>query len=447
MHVIYLDQNAAIDLAEGTDSRFERAREIIFNLVDNKTAVFPYSEIHLLESANMSDASKTQLAHFWERISGGYRFAQGKDIRARQFVDLLHGKPMRFWPHLFVFQDVLNFAESVDLPLDPTVRDSRSARLREVVGYWASLTKEQIYLRIRNAEAATPARMLVDMFDKALCGELPSLVEIDSEYNTISSELAWAFRDLDAGDDAWFHAVRFMRDHALEVPAVEIECVGLEALAEQYAIDNPRRRAVEKSQLDHDSNDLSVASDFVPYCVGGMLDANAITIVRRAYKKMHKTPPNLFSYRVLDAFNEFLQALPKPEEKTVPQSELERSIGRVLFTIPRDGNELIGREALGRENGVSRELLPFGGLKVSSESDVPSRTMLTMLESIEKDFGAGGEAILYGGTSTKDGAKMLLSVRVPFGMFDVGRTEIEAAVNALDAHRWADVKVGSANGT
>lgn len=445
MHVIYLDQHAAIDLAEGTVPRFEQTREIIFRLVDNKTAVFPYSEIHFAESANMSDASKAQLAQFWERVSRGYRFAEGKDIRAQQFLDLLHRKAMRFRPHLFVFQDILNFAKSVDWPIDPATRDSRSSRLREVVGYWASLTKKQIGLRIRNAEAATPARMLVDMFNKALRGESPSLAEIDSEYNTISSELAWAFRDLAPGDEAWFHAVKFMRDHALKVPAVEIECVGLEALAEQYAIDNPKRRAVGKSQLDHDSNDLAAASNFVPYCVGGLLDANAVTIVRRAYKKMRKTPPNLFSYQELDAFNQFLETLPKPEEKTVSQRELERSIGRVVFTIPRDGKELIGREALGRENGVGRELLPFGGVKVSSESDVPWRTMLTMLESIEKEFGAGGEAILYGGTSTKDGAKMLLSVRVPFGMFDVGRAEIEAAFDALNAHCEADAKVGSAN--
>jgi hypothetical protein len=59
--------------------------------------------------------------------------------------------------------------------------------------------------------------------------------------------------------------------------------------------------------------------------------------------------------------------------------------------------------------------------------------MLSILESVEDEFGVGGEAILYGGTSTESDAKMLLSVRVPFGMFDVGRAEIEAAFNALDA--------------
>src|SRR5260370_25335208 len=117
MHVVYLDQHAAIDLAEATESRFQRTREIIVRVVDEKIAVFPYSEIHFSESANMSDASKAQLAQFWERVSRGYRFAQSKDIRARQFVDLLHGKAMRFRPQLFVFQDVLKFAESVDWQL------------------------------------------------------------------------------------------------------------------------------------------------------------------------------------------------------------------------------------------------------------------------------------------------------------------------------------------
>jgi hypothetical protein len=433
MNVVYLDQNAAIDLAEAVaaDSRFYRTRQIIFRLVEKRIAIFPYSTIHLLESANMSDTSKAQLAEFWQTVSRGYRFTESKNIRTQQFLDLLHGRRISFWSHLVIWQDQLQFADSLDWPTYMSMRDARVARFREVVEHWSTLTRKEINERVRTAEAATAGRMLGDMFNRALRGELPSLAEIDSEYNTIASELAWAFRDLGAGDNSWFKAVEFMRDRSLEVPAVEIECVGLEALAEQYASDNPRRRAVERSRLDHDMNDLSAASNFVPYCSGGILDANAIAIVRRAYRKLQRTPPTLFAFRQLDAFNEFLETLPAPEQTPVPLLEIERSNGRVLLTIPRDGNELVPRESLGEVDEVICELLPFGGVKVSSESSVAWQKLLSLLESIDKDFGSGGEASLYAGTSTFRCAQILLSLRVPFGMFDVARDDIQRGLDAL----------------
>jgi hypothetical protein len=433
VNVVYLDQNAAIDLAEAAspDSRFYRTRQITSRLVEQKIAIFPYSSIHLLESAHMSDASKAQLAGFWQTVSRGYRFTESKNIRTQQFLDILHGKPMRFRQHLVILRDQVEFAESLDWPTYSSLRNARITRFREVVEHWSTLTREQINQGVRTAEAGTAARMLIDMFNRALRGELPSLDEIDSEYNTIASELAWAFRETGAGDNAWFKAMEFMRDRSLDVPAVEIECVGLEALAEQYASDNPRRRAVERSRLDHDINDLSAVSNFVPYCIGGILDANAIAIVRRAYRKLHRTPPTLFTYRELDAFNDFLDTLPVPEQTPVPLLEIERSEGRVLLTVPVDGDELVRREPLGEKDGVICELLPFGGVKVSSESSIAWQTLLSVLESIDKEFGSGGEATLHGGTSTVGCAQILLSLRVPFGIFDVAREDIQQAFEAL----------------
>ena len=238
-----------------------------------------------------------------------------------------------------------------------------------------------------------------------------------------------------------------MRDRSLDVPAVEIECVGVEALAEQYASDNPRRRAVENSRLDHDMNDLSAASNFVPYCAGGILDANAITIVRRAYRKLHKTPPTLFTYRELDSFNEFLEAFSAPQQTPVPLLEIERSKGRVLLTVPFDGDELVRREPLGEVNSVICELLPFGGVKVSSESSVAWQTLLSVLESIHKEFGSGGEATLYAGTSIGGRAHILSDVRVPFGLFEVARDDIQQAFEVLNGNSGRSPADGAAPST
>jgi hypothetical protein len=275
--------------------------------------------------------------------------------------------------------------------------------------------------------------MVIEMFNKALQGRVPSLGEIDSEYNTIASELAWEFRDRGEGDNAFFKAIAFMRDHALDVHAIEIDCVGLEALAEQYAIDNERRRPVEKSRLDHDGYDLAALANFVPYCGGAISDGNAVAVVRRAYKKLRKTPPALFTYRELDAFTEFLETLPPPEPKTEPESEIQRSVGRVLFTVPREGNELIQREPMFAVGRIERELLPFGGLKVSSGPDVSWAELFVVLEPSAEEMGSGGETILYGGQSTATGAHIAFSVRVPFGIFNVIRDEIERAFSSAIA--------------
>ena len=52
MNVIYLDLNIAIELAEKRP-RCGRAREAILDLVDRRSAIFPYSEIHHAECSTM----------------------------------------------------------------------------------------------------------------------------------------------------------------------------------------------------------------------------------------------------------------------------------------------------------------------------------------------------------------------------------------------------------
>src|SRR6267154_5320503 len=115
MNIIYLDQNLVIDLVEGgeTDSQIEKTRGVILRLVENRQAIFPYSEVHHWESRSMSPDSKKRIGDFWDIISRGYRFSEGKYIRSLQFQDVFHQRKTRFSPHLVVFEDQLKFMDSV----------------------------------------------------------------------------------------------------------------------------------------------------------------------------------------------------------------------------------------------------------------------------------------------------------------------------------------------
>jgi len=258
MHVIYLDQNIAIGLAEERPE-FLAARSEILRLVDAKHAVFPYSEIHLAESAMMRPESQRQIGEFWDTISRNYMFLPGKTIRSEQFKDVFHARQIRFSPHRFVIEQPGHFVDKIDWP-DPKLTAERSQRLREVVDHWASLTQQQIDGRVRIAEGEVLARAVVEMLNKMLRGESPATGELFAEHNTIASDLAWEIRDRDGGDpDPLLKAIAFMRDNFMRVPAIAVETTALESLAEQYAIDRSQRRQVANSQLDHDSNDRSCA--------------------------------------------------------------------------------------------------------------------------------------------------------------------------------------------
>jgi hypothetical protein len=438
MNVVYLDQNIVIDLVERSqdNSQIRRTRDLILRLVESGHAIFPYSEVHQWESRGMSPDSKRRIGEFWDTISRGYHFSAGKGIRSLQFKDVLHGRRTRFSPHLVVFRGGLKFMDLVG-ELDPALQSAHTEQFRAVVERWATLTERQLDGRIRKEEATTSARMVVDMFTKILNGELPSESEIFSEYNIIASDLSWEFRAKGENDDAFLKAVTFMRDHALEVHAIQIQSVGLETLARQYAVDNKTVRAVANSQLEHDCNDLTAASNFVPYCAAAISDGNAVNIVRRAYKEVGKTPPTLFTRRELKEFTEFLGEMPPPEGEPDPESEAARSTRRTLFTIPRKKRELIRRELFNPIGGIKREILPFGGLKVWSEGNAGWPSLLAALESLAKETKAefGGEAVLYGGRGMNGRSEIFFQRRVRLSVLNLCLDEIEAAFASAGAQK------------
>jgi hypothetical protein len=220
-----------------------------------------------------------------------------------------------------------------------------------------------------------------------------------------------------------------MQKHALEVPAIAIECSGLEVLAERYAIDSPQRSPVAKSELDHDSYDLAALSNYVPYCAAGTTDRKAAGIIQRAFKKMKLPAPPIFTLREVENFTAFIRDLPAPITEIDARIEALNAGVQCLILVPSKPNNLIEREAFPPERDVEREMLPLGGLKIWSRAKLPWSILYTELQQFhdELECGNGKDAVLYGLRSSSDTVTTDFEIRIPFGMFDLAKKEIEQA--------------------
>ncbi|HVF70030.1 MAG TPA: hypothetical protein VM940_00295 [Chthoniobacterales bacterium] len=434
MNVIYLDQNFAITFAEKSESnpKYAEAREAVLSAVASGTAVFPYSELHLIESAAMDLDGRTRVAELWDTVSGGFRFCQQKHIRSSQFKDLLLGKSIRLKPHLVTYREETTFGYWI-YSHEPESARQRSEQLRAVVERWSRLKRDEIDGKISREEANTLPKLVLQLLSRMLRHEMPSLGELQSEYVDISSELSWTLRDLGHGDDTLGEAVKFMQQHALEVPAIAIECTGLEVLAERYAIDNPQPSAVRKSQLDHDSYDLEALSNYVPYCTAGTTDAKASGIIQAAYRKLKTEPPAIFTLRQIEAFTTFVRNLPSVTTLD-PASEAMRDGVQCLILTRAKPEKLISRESFPSENGIEREMLPTGGLKVLSRVKVAWASLLRALQRLEDELedAPGGDGVLYGFMCADDTADLRFKVDIPFGMFELAQEDIERSIKSRD---------------
>ncbi len=112
--VVYLDQNFLFCLAERADQerRFGEARDAVVAAVDSHRAIFPDSQMHLSESENMSPESKLRIGDFSDRISRGYRFTAGKEIRSSQFLDVFNGKQIRLSSASRTFAEQIGSSEA-----------------------------------------------------------------------------------------------------------------------------------------------------------------------------------------------------------------------------------------------------------------------------------------------------------------------------------------------
>jgi hypothetical protein len=299
-----------------------------------------------------------------------------------------------------------------------------------VVEDWSRRKSDEIDGKVRKAEANALPKLVVQLFVKLLHHELPSLGEIDSEYVEIASELSWTLRELGHGEDTLFEAVRFMERHALEVPAIAIECTGLEALAERYAADNPRQSAVEKSQLDHDSYDLMALSNFVPYCAAGTTDAKASGIMERAYWKMNMQPPTIFTLRQIESFTAFVKNLPVMIKHIDVRAEALKAGVQSLILLHRKPDRLIDRESFRPKNGIEREMIPMGGLKIWSSVKVPWPGLIAELQRFNDELKdtPGGDCVLYAFARVDKALELRFEVAIPFGMFNLAKDELQQAL-------------------
>ena len=226
-----------------------------------------------------------------------------------------------------------------------------------------------------------------------------------------------------------------MEQHALEVPAIAIECTGLEVLAERYAADNPRPSAIEKSQLDHDSYDLMALSNFVPYCAAGTTDAKASGIIARAYKKMKMQPPTIFTLRQIESLTAFVRNLPIAIALVDVRAEALTAGAQSLILLPREPDKLIDRESFPPKNGIEREMIPMGGLKIWSGVKVPWPALVAELQRFDDELEdtPSGDCVLYGFTRTHNALELCFQVAIPFGMFELAQEEIHRALERSGA--------------
>ena len=168
MNVIYLDQNFAITFAEksAADRRYQDARETILEAVASGKALSPYSELHLIESAGMDSSGRKRIAEFWDTVSAGYRFIQQKHIRSAQFKAIMMKKPIRFRPHLVLYQERQTSFGYWIYTSEPESSRQRSEQLRLVVEHWSQLKSDEIDGKISRAEANALPKVAAESFTR-----------------------------------------------------------------------------------------------------------------------------------------------------------------------------------------------------------------------------------------------------------------------------------------
>jgi hypothetical protein len=273
VHVIYLDQNVVVDVCEcmrrskrqGREEQQELRSEIE-RCVHNDIAIFPYSQVHLAETANVSDPeSRAEQLRFWEMASRRYRFHDAKAIEAMQLDTFLHHRRIRFSRELAVHRSQLTFEEELQDP-EPEAKSKRAKLFRHLVEYWASKTSKDLSGKIRHKEVDGIIRLIFEDLSNLLrTGDL-ALDRIFSKHNELHSQIWWHLREHGSNEDTLFEdACSWLKSNALNIPSLLIDFLGTEFLAEQFATDAKFRKKVENAEADHDMNDLEAAAHWFLY--------------------------------------------------------------------------------------------------------------------------------------------------------------------------------------
>ena len=118
-----------------------------------------------------------------------------------------------------------------------------------------------------------------------------------------------------------------------------------------------------------------------------------------------------------------------PTSEVDMETEALNAQSQSLVLLPRERDILIDREPCPSRNGVQREMIPLGGLKVWSTAQIPWVSLLRELEHFDRELedAPGGDSILYGFTATGSAAQLHFEIQIPFGMFNLAQEDIDKA--------------------
>ena len=349
--------------------------------------IFPFSDTHCAEASKLKDDSQREWhGNFWDEVGRGYRYVGAKDLWGEQLEDVFRDRQVRFSSHLGVILRQMPFYDHLK-KYDAAQNDREEREMREVVYYWHTLEKREITGGTRCAEIMARVKISRDMFAKIRQGSFPSMREIQGDSHSLFTRVFWLLSERDGVDPHEDVVNDWMANNLHRVPALLLETCLLETLAEDYAANECRN--VEKSALHTDSHDFAALSNYLPYSDAGIFDNESVSRLARAIRKDCFPSLKVWPSKEVDAFNRALQSLPYPEAIPTPETEPCQARRTLLF-LPEKNDPLIKREAVEETGEIYAQILPQGGMKVSSETANWSEllgALKTMTERYAKECG------------------------------------------------------------
>ena len=385
MNIIYLDQNLISNIARPPKD-LARLRDlaafldVALELIRTRVAAFPYSDVHLEETARLDDEEhRRAICRVWSSLSGGYRFMDSNVIRGEQAKAVWDGRPVVFSPHLAVLEADLSFAQELE-SADPAHRKHRARSFIELGEYWRTLPAEQIDKRLRHAEAGAYASGIIKTIAKVARGEAHDILhEAQRLEMELFNDLSWhAFEQNHPDPQA--AAFAFIQNRLLEVPCVAIESILNERLATEFSKSLQKPSNPQKAEIDHTAYDIEAIAHFVPYCGAALLDRAMVERMKQSREHLPEAIRSVqfFTLRTLEGLVDYLRALgttPDPpfirihwrekmlRTRSSPSSQSER-LAMAIFA-PREPGHLVRRTLVCATDGeCGCELLPGGAVKL-----------------------------------------------------------------------------------
>lgn len=443
--IIYLDQNAVVSACECVRPSKYAGREIgrqlrreIERCADEGLAIFPYSEVHLSEAANVTDPeSRAEQIRFWNRACKGYRFHDARIVERTQLETLLEEQPIRFARELAVHRSPLRFEE--ELP-DPDPRgQSRGNSFRGLAEYWARKPLDKLRGNVHQTEVDAIIRLIwEDLFTLLRTGQIP-FNRLFSKHNDLFTEVCDYLR-AKGSVTAFEDACAWLQENARRIPSLLINVLGVEYIAEEYAADLRSRKKVENAELNHDFNDLEALSHWFPYVDCAFTDRKIATGVFPRLRKAVRTKKHSFSLphgrpTLLSSLPEllkFLQDLSAAEFAASIDGELQnhRESKKTLLYVLRKPEFLKSRETIQTANSTTAEILPGGGLRIDATTEETWEMIVNTFLQMEYFIPKDGKSATIVAVDRSDEHPRVASMFLSFGTSLLKRDHLADRISA-----------------